>query len=179
MIIDRSETPQELAFTLTLPQLRQAHEIYKKHCFFQDFIECCEERRTEETGLCNLPYQTLEHETDILCKAYELYEKQADINVSYRVTMENVIDQIEKQILNGELRPHTEPAPRVVLIMEDGIVTASYTNDPAIQPEIIKLDKEYDSAEEREAVYGALKHDPELTECECHITWPGLEKEAA
>ena len=76
MIIDRNETPQELAFTLTLPQLRQAHEIYKKHCFFQDFIECCEERRTEETGLCNLPYQTLEHETDILCKAYELYEKQ-------------------------------------------------------------------------------------------------------
>ena len=51
MIIDRNETPQELAFTLTLPQLRQAHEIYKKHCFFQDFIECCEERRTEETGL--------------------------------------------------------------------------------------------------------------------------------
>ena len=109
MIIDRSETPQELAFTLTLPQLRQAHEIYKKHCFFQDFIECCEERRTEETGLCNLPYQTLEHETDILCKAYELYEKQADINVSYRVTIENVIDAIEKQILNGELRP---PASR-------------------------------------------------------------------
>lgn len=84
MILERNETPQELAFTLTLPQLRQAHEIYKKHCFFQDFIECCEERRTEETGLCNLPYQTLEHETDILCKAYELYEKQADINVSYR-----------------------------------------------------------------------------------------------
>ena len=63
--------------------------------------------------------------------------------------------------------------------MEDGIVTASYANDPAIQPEIIKLDKEYDSAEEREAVYGALEHDPELTECECHITWSGCEKEAA
>ena len=179
MIIDRNETPQELTFTLTFPQIRKAHEIYKKHCFFQDFIECCEERRTEGTGLCNLPYQTLEHETDILCKAYELYEKQADINVSYHVTMENVIDAIEKQILNGELRPHTESAPRLVLVIEDGIVTASYANDPAIQPEIIKLDKEYDSAKEREAVYGALKHDPELTECECHITWPGCEKEAA
>ena len=179
MILERNETPQELAFTLTLPQLRQAHEIYKKHCFFQDFMECCEERRTEETGLCNLPYQTLEHETDILCKAYELYEKQADINVSYRVTMENVIDQIEKQILNGELRPHPEQAPRVVLVMEDGIVTASYTNAPFIQAEVIKLDKEYDSAKEREAVYEALAHDPELTECECHITWPGREKEAA
>ena len=93
--------------------------------------------------------------------------------------MENVIDAIEKQILNGELRPHTESAPRLVLVIEDGIVTASYANDPAIQPEIIKLDKEYDSAKEREAVYGALKHDPELTECECHITWPGREKEAA
>ena len=165
MIIERNETPQELAFTLTLPQLRQAHEIYKKHCFFQDFMECCEERRTEETGLCNLPYQ--------------LYEKQADINVSYRVTMENVIDEIEKQIANGELRPHTEPAPRVVLVMEDGIVTASYTNAPSIQAEVIKLDKEYDSTEEREAVYASLDHDPELCKCECHITWPGYEGENA
>lgn len=179
MIIDRNETPQELAFTLTFPQLRQAYEIYKKHCFFQDFIECCEERRTEGTGLCNLPYQTLEHETDILCEAYELYEEQEDINVSYHVTMENVIDAIEKQILNGELRPHPEPVPRVVLVMEDGIVTASYTNAPFIQAEVIKLDKEYDSAKEREAVYEALAHDPELTECECHITWPGYEGENA
>ena len=179
MIIDKNETPQELAFTLTFPQLRQAHEIYKKHCFFQDFIGQCEDRRQDRIGLCNLPYQTLEHETDILCTAYELYEKLEDSNVSYHVTMENVIDAIEKQILNGELRLHTEPAPRVVLVMEDGIVTASYTNTPFIQAEVIKLDKEYDSGEEREAVYGALKHDPELTECECHITWPGREKEAA
>lgn len=179
MILERNETPEELAFALTFPQIREAHEIYKKHCFFQDFIECCEERRMEGTGLCNLPYQTLEHETDILCEAYELYEKQADINISYHVTMENVIDAIEKQILNGELRLHTEPAPRVVLVMEDGIVTASYTNAPSIQAEVIKLDKEYDSAEERETVYEALAHDPELTECECHITWPGREKEAA
>ena len=179
MIIDRNETPQELTFTLTFPQIRKAHEIYKKHCFFQDFIECCEERRTEGTGLCNLPYQTLEHETDILCKAYELYEKQADINVSYHVTMENVIDEIEKQIANGELRPNTEPAPRVVLVMEDGIVTASYTNAPSIQAEVIKLDKEYDSTEEREAVYASLDHDPELCKCECHITWPGYEGENA
>ena len=142
MILERNETPEELAFALTFPQIREAHEIYKKHCFFQDFIECCEERRMEGTGLCNLPYQTLEHETDILCEAYELYEKQADINISYHVTMENVIDAIEKQILNGELRLHTEPAPRVVLVMEDGIVTASYTNAPFIQAEVIKLDKE-------------------------------------
>ena len=93
--------------------------------------------------------------------------------------MENVIDAIEKQILNGELRLHTEPAPRVVLVMGDGIVTASYTNTPFIQAEVITVERCVDSGEEREAVYGALKHDPELTECECHITWPGREKEAA
>ena len=130
MILERNETPEELAFALTFPQIREAHEIYKKHCFFQDFIGQCEDRRQDRIGLCNL---------------------------SYHVTMENVIDAIEKQILNGELRPHTEPAPRVVLVMEDGIVTASYTNTPFIQAEVIKLDKEYDSGEEREAVYGALK----------------------
>lgn len=39
-----------------------------------------------------------------MCTAYELYEKLEDSNVSYHVTMENVIDAIEKQILNGELR---------------------------------------------------------------------------
>ena len=133
---------EELAFALTFPQIREAHEIYKKHCFFQDFIGQCEDRRQDRIGLCNLPYQTLEHETDILCTAYELYEKLEDSNVSYHVTMENVIDAIEKQILNGELRLHTEPAPRVVLVMEDGIVTASYTNAPFIQAEVIKLDKE-------------------------------------
>lgn len=179
MIIDKNETPQELAFTLTFPQLRQAHEIYKKHCFFQDFIGQCEDRRQDRIGLCNLPYQTLEHETDILCTAYELYEKLEDSNVSYHVTMENVIDEIEKQILNGELRPHPEPVPRVVLVMEDGIVTASYTNASSIQAEVIKLDKEYDSTEEREAVYASLDHDPELCKCECHITWPGYEEEDA
>ena len=140
MILERNETPEELAFALTFPQIREAHEIYKKHCFFQDFIGQCEDRRQDRIGLCNLPYQTLEHETDILCTAYELYEKLEDSNVSYHVTMENVIDAIEKQILNGELRLHTEPAPRVVLVMEDGIVTASYTNTPFIQAEVIKLD---------------------------------------
>lgn len=179
MILERNETPEELAFALTFPQIREAHEIYKKHCFFRDFIEHCEDRRQDRIGLCNLPYQTLEHETDILCTAYELYEKHEDSNVSYNVMLESVIDAIEEQIANGELLPHTEPTPRVVLVIEDGIVTASYANDPAIHPEIIKLDKEYDSTEEREAVYGALEHDPELTECECHITWPGREKEAA
>ena len=177
MILERNETPEELAFALTFPQIREAHEIYKKHCFFQDFIEHCEERRQERTGRCNLPYQTLEQETDILCTAYELYEKHEDSNVSYNVTLESVIDAIEEQIANGELLPHTEPTPRVVLVIEDGIVTASYTNTPSIQAEVIKLDKEYASSEERDAVYAELESDPELSECDCRITVPGYEDE--
>lgn len=56
MILERNETPEELAFALTFPQIREAHEIYKKHCFFQDFIGQCEDRRQDRIGLCNLPY---------------------------------------------------------------------------------------------------------------------------
>ena len=32
MILEKNETPAELAFTLTFPQIREAYEIYKKHC---------------------------------------------------------------------------------------------------------------------------------------------------
>lgn len=178
MILERNETPEELAFALTFPQIREAHEIYKKHCFFQDFIEHCEERRQERTGRCNLPYQTLEQETDILCTAYELYERHEDSNVSYNVMLEGVIDAIEEQIANGELCPHTEPAPRMVLVIEDGVITGSYTSEPAVRVEVIELSKEYASSEERDAVYAELESNPELCECGCQIRVPGYEDEA-
>lgn len=177
MILEKNETPAELAFALTFPQIREAHEIYKKHCFFQDFIGRCEERRQDRTGRCNLPYQTLEQETDILCTAYELYERHEDSNVSYNVMLEGVIDAIEEQIANGELCPYTEPAPRVVLVIEDGVITGSYTSEPAIRVEVVELSKEYASSEERDAVYAELESDPELSECDCRITVPGYEDE--
>lgn len=177
MILEKNETPAELAFTLTFPQIREAHEIYKKHCFFRDFIEHCEERRQERTGRCNLPYQTLEQETDILCTAYELYERHEDSNVSYNVMLESVIDAIEEQIANGELYPYSDPTPRVVLVIEDGVITGSYTSEPEIRVEVIELSKEYASSEERDAVYAELESDPELSECDCRITVPGYEDE--
>ena len=177
MILEKNETPAELAFTLTFPQIREAHEIYKKHCFFRDFIEHCEERRQERTGRCNLPYQTLEQETDILCTAYELYERHEDSNVSYNVMLESVIDAIEEQIANGELYPYSDPTPRVVLVIEAGVITGSYTSEPEIRVEVIELSKEYASSEERDAVYAELESDPELSECDCRITVPGYEDE--
>ena len=33
MILERNETPEELAFALTFPQIREAHEIYKSTAF--------------------------------------------------------------------------------------------------------------------------------------------------
>ena len=75
----KKEQPGEkLFFTLSLEQLRKAHEIYKRHCFCQDFLELCKERRQDGIGLCNLPYDTLEEETELLHLAYELYEKRAE-----------------------------------------------------------------------------------------------------
>lgn len=98
-------------------------------------------------------------------KAYELYEKWADMNTAYLVTLNCVADEIEKAIGNGTLHLPLEPTSRVSLVIEDGIITASYTTEPSIQIEITELSKNYTSTEERDAVYAQLESDSELTEC--------------
>ena len=174
----KKEQPTEkLIFTLSFAQTRKAYEIYKRHCFSQDFLELCEERRKEGIGRCNLPYDTLGEELGLLHLAYELYEKWADMNTAYLVTLNCVVDEIEKAIGNGTLHLPLEPTSRVSLVIEDGIITASYTTEPSIQIEITELSKNYTSTEERDAVYAQLESDPELTECNCLISLPGYEEE--
>ena len=174
----KKEQPGEkLFFTLSLEQLRKAHEIYKRHCFCQDFLEHCVERRQDVIGLCNLPYDTLEEETELLHLAYELYEKWADMNTAYQVTLNCVIDEIEKALGSGTLHLPLDPTPRVVLVIEDGVITGSFTSEPSVRVEVIELSKEYASSEERDAVYTELESDPELSECDCRVTVPGYEDE--
>ena len=174
----KKEQPTEkLIFTLSFAQTRKAYEIYKRHCFSQDFLELCEERRQDGIGLCNLPYDTLEEETELLHLAYELYEKRADMNTAYLVTLNCVIDEIEKALGSGTLHLPLDPTPRVVLVIEDGVITGSYTSEPSVRVEVIELSKEYASSEERDAVYAELESDPELSECGCWVTVPGYEDE--
>ena len=100
------------------------------------------------------------------------------MNTAYQVTLNCVIDEIEKALGNGTLHLPLAPTPRVVLVIEDGVITGSYTSEPEIRVEVIELSKEYASSEERDAVYAELESDPELSECGCQITVPGYEDEA-
>lgn len=119
----------------------------------------------------------MEEETELLHLAYELYEKRADMNTAYLVTLNCVIDEIEKALGNGTLHLPLDPTPRVMLVIEDGVITGSYTSEPEIRVEVIELSKEYASSEERDAVYAELESDPELSECDCRIKVPGYEDE--
>lgn len=85
----------KLSLYLTSVQIREVHELYQRHCFYQDFIERCNERLQDKTGLCNLPYDTLSEEDSLLDFAYILYCKWKDCNVTYNTTLDSVIDEVE------------------------------------------------------------------------------------
>ena len=50
----------------------------------------------------------------------------------------------------------TTDKPKVVIVFEDGITSAAYVSDPEVQIEIVELDRNYLSSEQREQVYTAL-----------------------
>lgn len=88
----RPDIPQEDLDRIYRMQQRTYWEI--------DFIDRCVDRRMEGTGLCNIPYETLADESVILDTAYELYCRWKDSNIAYNVTLDIVIDEIEKRIAN-------------------------------------------------------------------------------
>ena len=80
---------------------QEMEKIYRiRQCLYweMDFISRCRERKLEEIGLCNLPYQTLSEEKKLLDLAYELYNDMEDSNTAYNVTLDLVIDEIERRI---------------------------------------------------------------------------------
>lgn len=177
MYLEKTETPMDLTFQLFYEQIQQAHQIYEMHCFIQDFIKCCMERQEEAVGLCNLPYQSLPDESELLDRAYQIYCKKEDANVAYNDTMNSVVDKVEQEIATGEIYPATnQEAPRVAIVIEDGIISAAYSSDPKIQIEIAELDKNYAASEQRDAVYKQLQEDPALRSCEYGLTIPGYEE---
>ena len=80
---------------------QEMETIYRiRQCLYweMDFIGRCRERKKEGIGLCNLPYQTLSEEKKLLDLAYELYNDMEDSDTAYNVTLDLVIDEIEKYI---------------------------------------------------------------------------------
>ena len=80
-------------------EMEDIYRIQQRLYWETDFISRCEERKQEGTGLCNLPYKTLPDEKKLLNLAYELYSNKEDSNTAYNVTLDLVIDEIERWIL--------------------------------------------------------------------------------
>lgn len=108
-------TNMELKTTAHLSDL-EIEEIYRRQLRFYwevDFITRCTERKQEEDGLCNLPYETLAKEKTLLDKAYEIYNKKEDSNTAYNVTLDLVIDEIEQLIKNAKILQNRIAEPEV------------------------------------------------------------------
>lgn len=74
------------------------HRIYWE----TDFINRCSDRLQDGIGLCNLPYETLADNQNLLDAAYTIYQKLQDCNVAYNDTLDDVISQIEDRIWRSD-----------------------------------------------------------------------------
>lgn len=135
------------------------------------------ERKEEETGLCNLPYDTLEMEKELLDEAYRIYSKKEDANTAYNITLDLVIDELEHRIRDNQFFT-SEPVsnPRVVIVIENGIISTALTTDPDIRIEIIELDKNYADSELCSDTYDAVLREPGLQNCSYSLYIPGYEQ---
>lgn len=85
---------------------QEMYRVYRKmqRLYWEtDFISRCMEHRNDEIGLCILPYETLPDEKKLLNLAYELYTSMEDSNTAYNVTLDLVIDEVERQIKDGSI----------------------------------------------------------------------------
>lgn len=170
--------PEDLLFGFCYDSLAKVHEIFKQHCFENDFVNRCIDRYTDEIGQRNLPYATLSDEKALLTKAYEIYCKNEDCNVAYNDTLDLVVDEIEKLVQQGFLvSPETPVTHRAAIVIEDGIVSAVYGTDPSLRIEITKLDRNFASSEQRDTVHSELEQDKELQSIDYIHMIPGYTDE--
>ena len=171
----------ELKTTPHLPdqEMEKIYRIRQRFYWETDFISRCRERKLEGTGLCNLPYQTLTEEKKLLDLAYELYNDMEDSNTAYNVTLDLVIDEIEHWIRDNQIGVTAESGenPRVVIIIEDGIISTVLASSPGIQIDIIELDRNYADSELRSSTYDAALKEPGLQNCSYSLHVPDYEQE--
>ncbi|WP_285825581.1 hypothetical protein [Schaedlerella arabinosiphila] len=170
---------RETTARLSDKEMEKIYRIRQRFYWEMDFISRCNERKCEEIGLCNLPYGKIPDEKKLLDLAYELYNDMEDSNTSYNVTLDLVIDEIEQQIQDNRIVTASEPVgnPRVVIIIENGIVSTVLASDPDIQIDIIELDRNYADSELRSSTYDAALKIPGLQNCSYSLHVPGYEQE--
>lgn len=96
-----SNVKDRIMLDISQEDVERIYRMQQRTYWEIDFINRCEERCTEGTGLCNIPYETLADESVILDMAYELYCKIKDSNIAYNDTLDAVIDEMERRIANG------------------------------------------------------------------------------
>ncbi len=103
---EQSSNPYEkVSFILTYDQLEAAYNIYREQFISCDFIRRSLERLEERIGLCNLPYETLRDDPNLLHESYLQFIRLEDCNVAYNDTLEQVINEIEQRLATGILSP--------------------------------------------------------------------------
>ena len=164
---------------LSAQKIEEIYRIRQRFYWEIDFINRCNDRKWKEIGLCNLPYRKLPDEKKLLDLAYELYNDMEDSNTAYNVTLDLVIDEIEHRIQDNQIITAVEPGgnPRVVIIIEDGIVSTVLASDPDIQIDIIELDRNYADSGLRSSTYDAALKEPGLQNCNYSLHVPGYEQE--
>ena len=70
----------------------------KYQAFAEDFVERYIDRFDQEIGLCNLPVDTLENETQLLAAAYKLYQELQDCNCTFNDTLNTIFNKIELMV---------------------------------------------------------------------------------
>lgn len=101
----QSNPCEKVSFILTYDQLEAAYNIYREQFISCDFIRRSLERLEERIGLCNLPYETLRDDPNLLHEAYLQFIRLEDCNVAYNDTLEQVINEIEQRLATGILSP--------------------------------------------------------------------------
>ena len=96
---------EKVSFILTYDQLEAAYNSYREQFISCDFIRRSLERLEERIGLCNLPYETLRDDPNLLHEAYLQFIRLEDCNVAYNDTLEQVINEIEQRLATGILSP--------------------------------------------------------------------------
>lgn len=160
-------------------EMEKIYRIRQRFYWEIDFINRCNDRKWTEIGLCNLPYRKLPDEKKLLDLAYELYNDMEDSNTAYNVTLDLVIDEIEHRIQDNRIITAVDPGgnPRVVIVIEDGIVSTVLASDPDIQIDIIELDRNYADSGLRSSTYDAALKEPGLQNCSYSLHVPGYEQE--
>ena len=103
---EQSSNPYEkVSFILTYDQLEAAYNIYREQFISCAFIRRSLERLEERIGLCNLPYETLRDDPNLLHESYLQFIRLEDCNVAYNDTLEQVINEIEQRLATGILSP--------------------------------------------------------------------------